>query len=701
MEKLFAPESVAVIGASENEEKVGFKVLENVIAGGFKGVVYPVNPRGGEILGRRVYTSLDEVPGPVDVAAIVIPARHVYEAVSQCARKKVRYAVIISSGFSEVGNDGEEKRIVDLARANGMRVLGPNVLGYYSAAGSLNLTFGPTRVLPGGVAIISQSGALGIALMGKTVVDNLRLSAFMSIGNKADMDESDLLDHLMEDGRTSVIMIYMEGVKQGRRLLETLAKTTLRKPVIMVKAGGSSRGARAAASHTGALASSDEVFSAVMKQCNVSRAESLSEALDWCFFFSSAPLPGDGGALVLTNGGGLGVMAADAAEKYGLELYDDPDVLKKVFGPLVPGFGSTGNPVDITAGQDHTVYGQVLEAALGEPGINAAAVLYCQVAMCDVHRLGRVIREQGERFRAAGKPMVFVPVGDGDVDTVVKEVRARMVPVVDDPYLAMSCLGSARAYVKGRRTDRAGKSAGELLSTEALRRIETVVESVSSEGRDFLLADEGWEVLRAAGVGLPASRVAADADEAVRAAEGIGFPVAMKVVSPDILHKSDAGGVLLNVSGPDEVSAGFEKIRANSFAYKAGVRFQGVEVSEMVRPGLEMIVGARRDDSFGPIVMCGLGGIYVEVMKDIVFRAFPLGRGEAEKMIDELKARPMLSGVRGARPSDTRALVDTVLRVGAVVDRCPVISDLEVNPLFLYEEGLKAVDVRVMLAASE
>lgn len=696
LNRLFNPESIAIIGASNSEDKVGYKILKNIIDGGFRGRLHPVNPRGGEILGLEVSTGIETVPGPVDVAAIVIPAPLVPAAVEKCARCGVRYCVVITSGFSEAGNAGAEREMVRVARAAGMRILGPNILGYYSAAGSLNLTFGPSRVLSGGVAIISQSGALGIALMGKTVVDNLRLSAFFSIGNKADLGEADLLEHLAGDEQTRVVLLYMEGVKDGPELVRALRATSLRKPVIVVKSGGSSKGSRAAASHTGSLAGSDEIFSAVMRQCGVIRAETLSDALDWSFFLAGAPRPVGENALIVTNGGGIGVMATDAAEKYGVTLYDDQAELERVFRPLIPGFGSAGNPVDTTAGIDHEGYRQVLEAALENDNIHALVVLYCQAAMCDIDSLRGVISRCARKGRSVSKPLVFAPVGDRSVNRAVSFLRARDILVQEDPYRVVSCLGALYRYKGFREILAEPPGALPGLPGGAAEAVNGLVEGVAREGRNFFLAHEGTRLLEAAGIGRPASMVAADAAEAVNGAREIGFPVVMKVVSPDILHKSDAGGVLLGVKDPDAVRKGFEKIRGNCLAWDARARFEGVEVSEMLSGGREIIVGARRDESFGPVVMCGLGGIYVEVMKDVAFRAFPAGRQEIRRMIRELRAYHLLSGVRGEKPADIESLVDVVGLVGAVLLNCPGITDIEINPLLVYADGVRAVDARVL-----
>lgn len=364
---LFEPRSIAVIGASADRGKIGYRLVENILASGYRGEVYPINPRGGEVLGRRVYPTILDVEDEIDVACIAIPAASVFHAVTQCAQKGVKFVPIITSGFSEVGNLEEEKRIVAYARAHGMRVLGPNIFGVYSAKASLNTTFGPRDIQPGHVAIITQSGALGIAMIGKTAVEEIGLSAIVSVGNKADIDEADLLDYLIADDDTHVILMYIEGIKTGDRLLEVLSGGTQHKPIVLIKAGRSERGAVAAASHTGALAGSDVIFEAVTRQCGMLRAESLRDAFAWCKFLVETPLPSGENTVIITNGGGVGVMATDACEKYGVNLYGDRPTLKDIFSDVTPAFGSTQNPIDLTGQATDAGYHAALTAGLVHP----------------------------------------------------------------------------------------------------------------------------------------------------------------------------------------------------------------------------------------------------------------------------------------------------------------------------------------------
>jgi len=693
---LFEPQTIAVIGAARNPDKIGFKILQNILSGGYQGKVYPINPQGGEILGLKTYRSIEEVNDPVDVASIVIPAKNVFEAVQSCARKKVKYLTIISSGFSEVGNSAEERRIVSYAREHQMRILGPNIFGFYSAEASLNATFGSSAIIPGKVAIITQSGALGIAMIGKTGVENIGLSAIVSIGNKADLNEADLLEYLVASDRTKVVLLYVEGVREGEDFIRALKKTTPKMPVVVIKSGRSERGAIAAASHTGSLAGSDEVFEAIMRQCGVIRAENVEEAFDWCKFLANSPLPGGNNAVIITNGGGIGVMATDACEKYGVKLYDDPHTLKEAFSSITPDFGSTKNPIDLTGQATSAHYRAALEEAVINSRINTVIALYGETAVFDAENLSSMIHDLDRQYKLAGKPLVFSIFGGEVIENCLRLLRRSEAAVFGDVYQAVSCLGSLYFYHHYLQ-----EFSEDLEDIQVdTGSIERIIDSVLKEGRSFLLAREGQAVMQAAGIRVPRSQIARNLEEGVRLAEEIGYPVVMKVVSRDILHKSDAGGVALDLMDQREVMDAYQAIIRHCRAYKPEARIEGVEVSEMVTQGTETIVGARRDKTFGPVIMFGLGGIYVEVMKDIAFRALPISRKEVRSMVKEIHAYPILLGVRGEEKKDIDQVVDSILKVGAILQKCPQISDIEINPLVVYEQGqgVKAVDVRIMLS---
>ncbi len=697
MDRLFNPRGVAVIGASTNSAKIGYRIVENMIESGYEGQIYPVNPKGGELLDRRIYPSLDEVDGPVDVAVLAIPAEHVFSAVEECAANEVKHLVIVTSGFSEVGNAEEEKRIVDYASSHGMRVLGPNIFGIYSAQSCLDATFGPGGILPGHVAIITQSGALGIAMIGKSSAESVGLSALISVGNKSDIDEADLLEYLANDDRTRVVLLYIEGVKRGERLVAALESITRTKHVVVIKSGRSKRGAMAAASHTGSLAGTDEVFDDIMRQCGVLRAESVQEAFNWARFLATAPLPAGGDAVIVTNGGGIGVLATDACEKYGVRLYDDQSMLREAFSDVMPEFGSSKNPVDLTGQATAEDYAKSLDAVLQQEGMHAAIALYCETALFDTDKFAEILRRVHQRYQGK-KPIVFALFGGDRINGVIEELSKEGVAVFGDVYEAVSVLGALyRSWRRLGEREEAPKSQPDI-DVESIR---DILRDAGKDGRGFLLANEAAQVAAHLGIAMPQSIVARNLDEAVRAAHKIGFPVVMKIVSKDIIHKSDAGGVALDLENEDEVIDAYQAILRSAQAYKPGAEIEGVEVVEMVRSGVETIVGGRQDPSFGPVVMFGLGGIYVEVMKDVAFRAAPITMTTAREMIGSIRSYPLLLGIRGEKRKDIGATADVLARLGRLIAICREITDIEVNPLVVYDygEGVKAVDVRILFEA--
>ncbi|RLF36652.1 MAG: CoA-binding protein [Thermoplasmata archaeon] len=696
LKALFEPKSVAVVGASSNPVKIGHKVLSNILAGGYRGEVYPVNPKGGEILGLKVYKRVVEIEGAVDLAVVVVPAPVVFDVVQDCVAAKVKFLIIITSGFSEVGNRREEKKIVDFARKHGMRVLGPNVFGMYSAKVSLNASFGPSKILPGKIAIITQSGALGGAMVGRSVVDRIGLSAIISVGNKSDLDEADLLQYLKEDEQTRVVLMYIEGIKNGGKLIKTLKSMPEDKHVVVVKSGRSKRGALAAASHTGSLAGSDNVFNGIAEQCGILRAESVDDAFNWARVLSELPTVEGDNTVIITNGGGLGVMCADACEKYGVPLMDDSVFLQRVFKDVMPEFGSARNPIDLTGEAGVEEYKVSLKKALKAKEINAVLALYCETGVFDPEGMSDMVIDMGQVYKKS-KPILFSMLGGEKVEEIIDETRKKGVHVFDDVYDAASALGAL--YGRKRFVDEIKHS----VETPDVRidvvSIKRIISKARSEDRRFLMPDEAKEIMKLVGLTLPRWRIARSLDEAVSFAEEIGYPAVLKIVSEDIIHKTDAGGVALDLENKNEVIDAYQAIMKSCRTKFPKARIRGIEVCEMVPKGVETIVGGTLDPSFGPVVMFGLGGIYVETLKDVTFRAVPLTLNDAKKMVRGINAYPILLGVRGEKQKDIKGIVDVLLRVGKLMEKIEDVSDIEINPLMVYEygEGVKVVDVRILL----
>ncbi|MCX6099958.1 MAG: acetate--CoA ligase family protein, partial [Candidatus Bipolaricaulota bacterium] len=532
------------------------------------------------------------------------------------------------------------------------------------------------------------------AMIGKTAAESLGLSALISVGNKSDIDEADLLTYLGDDPETRVVLLYIEGVKNGERLVRMLRQVTKRKHVVVIKSGRSARGAMAAASHTGSLAGADDVFDDVMRECGVLRAESVQEAFNWVRFLASAPLPSGEDAVIVTNGGGIGVLATDACEKYGVRLYDNQPVLATAFAEVMPEFGSSKNPVDLTGQATGQDYARSLDAVLARSDMHAAIALYCETALFDTAQFADLLRSVYRRYEGT-KPIVLALFGGERIEAMIRELRSEGIPVFGDVYEAISVLGALYRSWRRLNEDDADQDAPFDIDIAQIRH---VLQRAGAQGRGFLLAHEAAEVALALGLCMPRSILARDMDEAVRAAETIGYPVVMKVVSKDIVHKSDAGGVALNLENRSEVVDAYQAILRSCLAHKPDAVIEGVEVVEMVRAGVETIVGARQDPSFGPVAMFGLGGIYVEVMKDVSFRAAPLTARVAREMIGSIRSYPLLLGVRGERRKDIGAAADVVMRLGRLIAECREITDIEVNPLVVYDygEGVKAVDVRIL-----
>ncbi len=696
MERLLNPRTIAVVGASHKPGKVGHEVLRNLINYGFPGKIYPVNPKGGEILGLRVYRSLLEVPDEVDLAVIVVPARIVPSVVEDAGRKGVKALAIITSGFSETGPEGAEleRRIVETARRYGMRVLGPNIVGIMSTSKRINATFSGLTPYPGSVTIISQSGALLIAMAGRTWIEKVGINDMISIGNMSDITFPDLLQYYYGDESTKVIGLYIEGLKKGREFIEVARRAN--KPIVALKAGVSRRGALAAASHTGSLAGSAAVYRGAFRQARVVWANDLDDFFDKMLVLSLLRPPENGHVLIITNGGGVGVLSTDEAERQGIELEDPPKDLKEELRKYMPEFGSDKNPVDLTGmATDKEYYGTV-SAALSHPWVGALVVLFCETALTSPQKVAdAIVRAYDDSGRT--KPIVVSFVGGPETMKAADTVKERGIPIYKSPELALRALAGLMEYA---RILKKGEPEFRPFGDVDRERVRRVLDAARAEGRSFLLEHEAKEVLEAYGVPVARTRVASSPEEAVALARETGLPVVMKIVSPDIVHKSDAGGVFVGVRTEEEVRETFNKIVENAKKYKPDARIVGVTVQELAPQGLEVIVGATKDPQFGPVVAFGLGGVMVEALKDVSFRVAPVTPEDAEEMVREIKARDLLGPFRGQKPRDVGALKEVISRISQLVTDFPEISELDANPVMLYGEGegLKVVDARIILA---
>ncbi len=697
LDPIFNPRSIAVIGASTKPNSIGAKVMYNLINEGYAGDLYPIHPTAPEIQGRKAYPSVSSIPGPVDVAVFCVPEKLVLDCARDCAKKGVKGYVVITSGFSEVGNKDAEDQLKKIANETGGRIVGPNIVGILSNSAKANYSFASCLPYAGKTAMVSQSGALLIALDTATFVRNLGISTMVCLGNMSDIDFGDSINYFAQDESTKAISLYIEGVKNGRKFIE--AGRNAGKPILAIKAGVSAHGAAAAASHTGSLAGSAKVYQAAFKQAHVIEAHDLDEFLDRSTVLSMQPPMRRGeNILVITNGGGVGVLSSDSAEHYGVPLHTAPADLQAELRRSMPDFGSPKNPVDITGGNGAKGYQMALETALQHDWVHGIAILYCETAVTKPLEIADALIETIKANPVADKPIACCLVGGELCVAANRKLMEHGIPSFDSPSKTMGALAALRevARFEAEGVDVFKPWVGE----EAQKAARQVIAAVRADGRTAMTEPEAKKVFQAYGLDVTNAKLAKTADEAVKAATEIGFPVVMKIVSPHIIHKSDAGGVKVNIKDEAGVRAAFDTILANAKAYKADADIHGILVCEMAPLGREVIAGSVCDATFGPTVMVGLGGIFVEVMKDVTFRVAPFSPETVKRMLPELKTYALLEGVRGEKRRDIEALGETVSRLSQLVnDLGDEIAETDANPVMLYEQGkgLKVVDARIIL----
>jgi len=691
----FMPASVAIIGASTDPVSVGHAVLRNMLSYGFAGEVYPINPHAPEILGKRAYPSVLEVEGEIDLAVIVVPARIVPTVVEQCGQKGIEAAIIISAGFKETGSEGArlEREVVEIARRHGTRLVGPNCLGILVPATGLNASFAPLMPQAGNLAVMSQSGALGTAMLDWAVQQGVGLSAFVSFGNGADVGFAELVTAMKEDSRTGVVIAYMEGVSNGQAFLAAARETTRLKPVVIMKAGTTSAGSRAVSSHTGSLAGADAAYSAAFRQAGVLRADTVDRLFDYAMAFAYQPLPAGPGLGLVTNAGGPGIMATDAAEAQGLTMATLDKATVERLRERLPAAANFYNPVDVLGDAQPELYRYATEVLLADPNVSGVVAILTPQAVTKVPETAEAI---GEVAGSAGKPVLACMMGGEKIAAGDEALERAHIPYYRYPERAVGALAGMVRYRQW--LDTPPEAPVEIAADRA--RAERVIREAQAEGRLNLGETEAREVLAAYGYRLPESRLARTAEEAVAAANEIGYPVVVKIASPDILHKSDIGGVRVNVTDAQAVADTFDLITMRAQRYMPDADIWGCLVQQMVVGGKEVILGMSRDPQFGPMLLFGLGGIYVEVLKDVAFRLAPVTPREAEAMIREIRSYPLLAGVRGEKPADVEAIVDGLERLSALVGDFPEIVELDVNPLkvFAVGEGAIAIDARITVA---
>ena len=692
---LFKPKSVAVIGASSTVGKIGHTVVLNLTESKYEGNVYPINPKSDEILGFKCYPTIQDVKKPIDLAIITIPAKFVSGTIDECGKAGVKGVAIITSGFAEVGLVDLEKEIVEKAHSYGMRVLGPNIVGILSNSDKFNGSFAPFLPFNGKGSLVSQSGALLIGIDAATYMRGIGFDKLISIGNMSDVNFADTIEFLDNDPNTSCISLYIEGFKDGRRVIDVSRKA--KKPIVALKSGVSAHGAAAAASHTGSLAGAAKVYKSAFAQAGIIQAEDLDNLFDRTLALSLQPPLKNDNVLIITNGGGVGVLGTDAAEKYGIPLKFAPEDVQEELKKHMPEFGSAKNPVDLTGMAGNEWYFETVNFSISHKWVQGLVVLYCETAMTDPMGIAQAIKEAVVKSGIKDKPVAVSFVGGERSEKAMHWLVENGIPAYQAPDIALNAMAALREYAIIR------ESANDEPFTYAKadkKLAMQVINKARSENRNALTEIEAKEIFSAYGMPVTKVKLSTSEEEAIKFAEEIGFPVVMKIVSPDILHKSDAGGVKVNITDEKGVRDAFKEIMKNAKAYKADANIHGIVIQEMAPWGTEVILGSVNDPTFGPTLMFGLGGIFVEVMKDVTFKVAPFSAKQAESMLTEIKAAPILAGTRGEKPRDRKMLANTIcLYANMIIDLKDEISESDANPVLVYEEGsgLKVADARIIL----
>ncbi len=701
LKPILEPQSVAVIGASRQPGTVGHAVLSNLLMGQFTGVVYPINPKARAICGVRAYPSILEVPEPVDLAVIIVRANLVPQVLEECGQKGVKGAIVISAGFKESGPEGAklEAQIKEIAHHYGIALVGPNCLGVINTdpAYRLNASFAKEMPLPGNIAFVSQSGALCTAVLDYAKGQGIGFSKVISLGNKADVTENDFLAYLWQDPHTQVILLYLEELTDGRRFLQLAREITGegdgRKPILALKAGRTPAGARAVASHTGSLAGSDEVYEALFAQAGVLRADTVEDLFEYAIAFANQPLPNGRRTVIITNAGGPGIMATDACVRYGLELPQLSETSLAKLREKLPPHASLQNPIDLIGDAQSDRYRAALEVVMDDPDVDAVIVLLTPQAMTDIENIAHEIVRASQRKT---KPVFACFMGLVDISAGVNILKEHGVPCYTFPEDAVRALAAMVRYVDWVRRPRTGVKTFPVETERARRLLQEA--PVSEHG--FIPEEIAWQVLEAYGFPVLPWAIAHTPEEAVAATRRIGYPVVLKVLSPDVVHKFDVGGVQLNLNSDDDVRRAYERIVQSVKQHLPHATVKGVLVQAMAKKGREVILGMKRDPQFGPLLMFGLGGVYVEVLKDVTFRFAPVRELGAYRMVRDIRTYRLLEGVRGEPPADIDKIVECIERLSQLAMEQDLIEELDINPLIVYPqgEGAVVVDVRIMVA---
>ncbi|MFO7931924.1 MAG: acetate--CoA ligase alpha subunit [Thermodesulfobacteriota bacterium] len=703
LDAIFSPQSVAVLGASSTPGKVGHDIFANILRGEYTGTLYPVNPKARSILCVRCYDSITDIPDPVDMAMIILPPKTALQAVRECVEKGVRGIVIVSAGFKEVGGEGAEieEEIAQVCREAEIPLVGPNCLGVINPHPDVRLNASFSTHLPehGNISFTSQSGALCTAVLDFAMSRGYGFSKFISIGNKADVDEFDLLLYFHKDPETLVIMAYMEQLRMREQFIEQIKNITSAErptPILVIKSGKTVSGARAASSHTGSLAGSEAIYNAIFSEAGIIRVETVDELFDYAGAFSANRLPSGNRTAIITNAGGPGIIATDMTEVSGLKLAEFSPETDSALRKHLPPTANFSNPVDVIGDAPSQRYEHALDAVIKDDGVDCVLMILTPQSMTDAVGTAKAIVKT---YQNTEKPIVCCFMGVVDVSAGVQHLQEHHVPVYSFPENAARALG--KLYEATRWLTRIILPQYELEFDRG--RAKQIVADCIKEGKTVLGEYDGNKLLECYGFYSPPLEVAGSAEDAGKIAESIGYPVVMKIISPNVLHKMDAGAVVLNIESRRDAEQAYTDIVSNTRTYNPDAEIQGVLVTKMAEKGEEVILGVNKHPGFGHLLMFGFGGIYVELFKNVSFRLAPIGRNNARRMIRNVRGYEILTGYRGKQKADIETIEKLLVGLSGLVTDCPQIRELDINPLIVHEQGRGATvaDIIITLDAEQ
>lgn len=710
LEHVLNARSVAVVGASKVPTKRGYQTIRTLLDERYEGAIYPVNPKEPSIMGLKCYTAVSEIPGEVDVALIATPARTVPAVLEDCGKKGVKGAIILATGFGETGTKGKalESEVLDVAGRHHIRLIGPNTSGMINLKDNLNLV-GLKNSPKGDIALLTQSGNMALTLITEAKLQSRKgFTYYVGVGNEADIRFHEYLEFFRQDPDTHAILMYVEGMREGRKFLQQAYKTTETKPVVLLKSGRSSTGKQSAGSHTGALAGMSEVAKGAFERAGIIVIENSDELFPAAESLSSLPPIKNNQIAILADGGGHATIAADTLTDLGVQIPQLEEKNQAKLRAILPGGASVRNPIDVAGGTDDNpaVFADCANIILGDPNVGGLLIVGLfggygirfaeSLALMEedaAHQMGKMVKRRK-------KAIIVHSLYNSEKPHSLDLLRYYGVPVYGSLDIACKCIGVLAQY--GRYLKSYHAKSDFVLNWEAKARPEgqRLIDDVYQSGRSALLEAEAKQLLRLHGSAVTSDALATTEDAAADAAAAMGGKVVLKISSPDILHKSDAKGVKLNLSGKDQVKKAFREIIRNAKAYKADARIEGVLISPMVGKGIEVIIGTKIDDQFGPVIMYGLGGVMVEILKDVSFRVLPISRRSAQRMIAETKSHPILDGARGDKPYDKKALISLLLVCSEIIEAYPQIQEMDLNPVIIHHEGLSIVDARILLKPS-